>query len=324
MAKEKLIVDFWDVGQGDCSVIRLPDNSLVVIDVGPRSSPLIDWLNEKPHDIHTIVITHNDADHAGALPSLVNLPNQRIQRVFMLSDRRKDIQAFRTIFQAVRTEEKKGRLEVIGLDKTREIWRNPEGTLEIKIVFPSFSENIEANKPNQTSAIVCLFQRQKAVMVWPGDAPMRVVAEKLRGATPSILVGPHHGGPVDRKQSEFPAWARAITPERLFVSVGTKQNPNNNHPSPEYLELRRAHGCQVMCSQLTKLCDNEHVNKGSPVMQTAFLLGLRPPRKGVSCRGCFRVVVTESSITPDAFDAPHRTRVQALRRPKCVSASELP
>ena len=72
MAEEKLIVDFWDVGQGDCSVIRLPDSSLVIIDVGPRTRPLIDWLQEKPRRIHSIVITHNDADHAGGLPGLVS------------------------------------------------------------------------------------------------------------------------------------------------------------------------------------------------------------------------------------------------------------
>jgi beta-lactamase superfamily II metal-dependent hydrolase len=44
----RLEVVFWDVGQGDCSTLQLPDGSLVIIDTGPRGSPLIDWLNDHP------------------------------------------------------------------------------------------------------------------------------------------------------------------------------------------------------------------------------------------------------------------------------------
>src|SRR5258708_8392617 len=87
LASEKLIVDFWDVGQGDCSVIRLPDGSLIIIDVGPRTTPLIDWLQEKPRRIHSVVITHNDADHAGGLPALVKLPALAVGIVYLPGDR---------------------------------------------------------------------------------------------------------------------------------------------------------------------------------------------------------------------------------------------
>jgi len=112
LADERLIVDFWDVGQGDCSVITLPDKSLIVIDVGPRTTPLVDWLNERPRQIHSVVITHNDDDHAGGLPSLVKLAGVTIGTVYMLSDRNRDAEQFQKIFRAVREEERKGRFGV--------------------------------------------------------------------------------------------------------------------------------------------------------------------------------------------------------------------
>jgi beta-lactamase superfamily II metal-dependent hydrolase len=316
LADERLIVDFWDVGQGDCSVITLPDKSLIVIDVGPRTTPLVDWLNERPRQIYALVITHNDDDHAGGLPSLVKLSGVTIENVYMLSDRNRDSEQFKKIFGAVRAEEKKGRFPVIGLDKDRQIWENPDKTLELGAVYPSYSENVEAKTPNESSAILRLRQKNEIGIIWPGDAPMQVVAEKFNGLKPPMLVGPHHGGPVDRKKKDFKTWVTAVQPERLFVSVGTKKN--YGLPEPKYLQQRAGHGCHVICSQLTKHCDTQHVNNEIPVLQTAMLLGLRPPRSGVPCRGCFRVTVTAQEVMPDAFDAEHRSRVEKLRRPKCL------
>lgn len=316
MAGEKLIVDFWDVGQGDCSVITLPDKSLIVIDVGPRTTPLVDWLGERSRRIHSVVITHNDNDHAGGLPSLVKLAGLTIGTVYMLSDRNRDSEQFQKIFRAVREEEKRGRFAVIRLDQDRQIWENPDKTLELKAIYPGFSENIEAMKPNESSAILWLRQKDKVGIVWAGDAPMQVVAEKCKSLTPPVLVGPHHGGPVDRNKKDFKTSVAAVKAERLFVSVGTKNN--YGLPEPKYLQQRAGHGCHVICSQLTRHCDNVHVNNEIPITQTAMFLGLRPPRSGVPCRGCFRAMVTERDITPDAFDMLHREKIEKLKRPRCL------
>jgi hypothetical protein len=186
----------------------------------------------------------------------------------------------------------------------------------LKAVYPGFSENIEAAKPNESSAILRLKQKGSVAIIWPGDAPLEVVSDKFNGMTPPMLVGPHHGGPVDRKKVNFKTWVSNVKPERLFVSVGTK----NIHdlPYPGYLKQRAEHGCHVACSQITKHCDNGHVNSGIPVLQTAMLLGLRPPRTGVPCRGPLRLTVTTDEILPDPYDAIHRSKVEKLRRPKCL------
>lgn len=313
MAAERLIIDFWDVGQGDGTVVRLPDGQLVLIDVGPRASPIVDWLADYNHRIYAVIITHNDEDHAGSLPSLVKMPGITIGTIYMLLDRDKKSPAFQNIWRPVREEESKGRFAVRGLARDTVIWQS--GTRCLKVVYPSFSENIEAIRPNETSAIVCLSEGDAFRIIWPGDAPMQIVAEKCPAATPHLLHGPHHGGPVDRKKAGFKVWTESLMPERVFISVGT--NNSYSLPSQTYLNHQASRGCVVTCTQLTKLCDNSHVTNQVPVLQTAALLGLRAARSGVPCRGCFRLVVQNGKILPDVWDREHLKRIRALRRPQC-------
>jgi competence protein ComEC len=314
VAEEKLIVDFWDVGQGDATVIRLPDGKLVLIDVGPKGSPVIDWLADRRPVIHAAIITHNDHDHAGSLPSLVNAPGVVIDAAYMLLDRDKQSQTFRDIWRPVREQEKRGRFAVVGLAADRVVWQS--GGACLKVVYPSFSENIEASKPNESSAVVCLLHQGELRIIWPGDAPMQVVADKCAGAFPDLLHGPHHGGPVDRKRSEFNSWVDSLMPERLFVSVGT--NNRYSLPHKPYLNMQASRGVQVLCTQVTRLCDSQHITNGRPVLQTAALLGLRSSRSGVPCRGCMRLTILDGVVQTDPWDAEHAQRVRHLRRPQCV------
>ncbi|SPE59197.1 hypothetical protein SBV1_3010005 [Verrucomicrobia bacterium] len=298
--------------------MRLPDGQVVLIDLGPRASPIIDWLADSRPTIHAAIISHNDEDHAGSLPSLVKIPGLTIGTIYMLLDRDKQSPKFQNIWRPVREEESKGRFAVLGLCRDTVIWQGSKQCL--KVVYPSFSENIEATRPNETSAIVCLLNADEIRIIWPGDAPMQVIAEKCAATTPHLLHGPHHGGPVDRKKTGFKTWTESLTPERVFISVGT--NNRYSLPSQPYLNHQASRGCVVTCTQLTKLCDNLHVAHQVPVLQTAALLGLRAARNGVPCRGCFRLLVHNGKILPDPWDQEHLTRIKALRRAQCLGSRQ--
>jgi beta-lactamase superfamily II metal-dependent hydrolase len=58
-------VDFWDVGQGDCTVLNFTDNTVILIDTGGQRSPVVDWLANVRPTIRSVILTHIDADHAG-------------------------------------------------------------------------------------------------------------------------------------------------------------------------------------------------------------------------------------------------------------------
>lgn len=318
MATGKILIDFWDVGQGDCTVITLPDGQLFIIDVGPASSPLINWLGERQRRIHSVAITHNDDDHAGALPSLVKTPSLPIGQIYMLCDRDKKAKAFQNIYRPVREEHKnpKRKLPVWALTANTTLWERADLGVSLKVVFPTFVGGIDASRPNETSGVICWYCGDEVRIIWPGDAPMRVLADKCGGTSPFLLHGPHHGAPVDREKPDFNSWVTSIHPERVFISVGTRNG--DTHPSVKYIAKQVSQGCVITCTQLTRHCDNENVTHERPVLQTAALLGLRPPNSGVQCRGCMRVTYHNGNFLPDPWDAEHRKRISLLRRPQCL------
>lgn len=75
-----LEVNFMDVGQGDCNIIRLPDGKNMVIDAGgDRSSetafkevlkPLIDDMSITVFDY--MILTHSDLDHVGYMDEILD------------------------------------------------------------------------------------------------------------------------------------------------------------------------------------------------------------------------------------------------------------
>lgn len=71
----RLSVHFVDVGPGDCTLIRTPDNRVVLVDAGnaDRSDHLIWYLSRQgvPR-IDLLVIAHSDEDHVGGLPAVLD------------------------------------------------------------------------------------------------------------------------------------------------------------------------------------------------------------------------------------------------------------
>ena len=73
----ELEVHFIDVGQGDASLIKFPNNKIMLIDTGEssQSDKLIDYLDEfmslnNIEKIDYLVLTHPDADHVGGTKEL--------------------------------------------------------------------------------------------------------------------------------------------------------------------------------------------------------------------------------------------------------------
>ena len=125
MATGRFEVTFWDVGQGDCSTINLPDGRLVIVDVGPRGSPLVDTLHDKPRHIHSVVLTHNDSDHVGALPALVGSFKDCIQNFYMLVDRPATDRIFDKTFRCALEGERQGHYQIKRLEAGAVIWNDP-------------------------------------------------------------------------------------------------------------------------------------------------------------------------------------------------------
>lgn len=67
-------VHFIDVGQGDCILIKTPEDKTILIDGGTPESgeKIVDFLKEQQiKNINLLVVTHPDIDHIGGLPAVI-------------------------------------------------------------------------------------------------------------------------------------------------------------------------------------------------------------------------------------------------------------
>ena len=305
-----LKVDFWDVGQGDSSVIQLPDRKLIIIDVGDKNSPIVSWLSRRPRKIHSIIISHNDSDHVGGLLPLLNIPGINPEKIFLIHDRsnwnRNLLQCLKRFKDIVR-----------GIQSDDVVWRDDTLGLELVAVHPTFYDEVGYSGTNRKSAILLLQSVDQIFFVWPGDARISTIHEKLESRSTYLIVGPHHGAPEDRKLSQFWSNVDAIDQSRSFISVGTHNR--YHHPISNYIKRLRDKPCRVVCSQITRMCDRYSVSNNLPVLDGSQLLGLVSSRKGVPCRGSMRFYWNNGEFIPDDWDNLHLEKVRKLNSAKCVS-----
>ena len=74
----ELRIHFIDVGQGDCTLVELPDGKVTMIDVGDdnvtATKQILRYLNALEIEvIDYLIITHEDADHCGGVEDIVKL-----------------------------------------------------------------------------------------------------------------------------------------------------------------------------------------------------------------------------------------------------------
>ena len=73
-------VTFFDVGQGDCALIKTPANHTYLIDTGPSGTSVLSALkSEGINSLDAIFISHIDSDHSGGLKSVLSsIPTKKV------------------------------------------------------------------------------------------------------------------------------------------------------------------------------------------------------------------------------------------------------
>lgn len=308
-------IDFWDVGQGDCSVLNFDDQSVVLIDTGGKKSPVVGWLADNPHlTIEAIVLTHIDADHAGALTPILEANKARIKAVYFF-DFDRDDEKFKRLLRCVVTARLTSSFIFNRPEAGDVLWDCVSDNLRLEVLYPNYSEQLAAKSENSASALIGLFHDQKIVIAWPGDLTVARISDKLAAAELELLVGPHHGAPEDcrRQQKENPI---TFDPKVTFISVGSINQPG--HPRPIYLKALAKKGCTVLCSELTSKCDPGFVSGRKPIVQGSGLLGLPANHSGVPCRGTFRLLFHEGRFVPDEYHTRHQVEIRKLPQPLCL------
>ncbi len=231
-----LEVHFVDVGQGDCILIRFPDERTMIVDSGTKASKseLINYIDnvffyksEKVFDY--ALLTHSDADHSGNMEYIIE--NYTIKNFYRPRAYAVDVEES-TGGMKISTATYSGVISALLASEIQNVFYTDEPDLDIEdangnriVTFYSHNmDNLEDS--NAYSPIIVIESYGKRICL-TGDAPKSTEYEVIDSydlPDVDVLKLAHHGS-YTSTSLEF---LNAITPEYAVVSVGEN---SYGHPS---------------------------------------------------------------------------------------------
>ncbi|MDD4003015.1 MAG: MBL fold metallo-hydrolase [Clostridia bacterium] len=248
---EELMVHFVDVGQGDCSILQLPDGKNMIIDGGPPSakSKVLQYINYyKITRFDYMVLSHPHDDHYGSLTDV--LTDIEVSAVYM-SDLPSDRIKTASYGKFINAVSESGAEILYSLEG--EIIYGGFG-LEIVFFTPDTQVYIDAAEEgfnlNELSPIIMVYYGGKSIM-FTGDATSKTENLFLSAASShsvlknkpiqaDVLKVAHHGS----KYSSINKFLDKVKPEISVISAGADNS--YGHPHPETVERLLSHSEQIL------------------------------------------------------------------------------
>lgn len=216
-----LEVHFIDVGQGDSIFIELPNDETMLIDAGPSTGIVPNYIEGQGYnEIDYVIATHPDADHINGMPEVLN--TFKID-TFYMPEKEHTTQIFSRMLDAI----SKNGCDAIYAIAGKEIINTSE--LKVYFVGPTriYSDN------NACSAVVKL-EYKDVSLLFTGDAEYSSESDMISAGydlTADILKVGHHGS----SSSTSSAFIKAVNPKEAVISVG--ENNRYGHPTSEVLAI---------------------------------------------------------------------------------------
>ncbi len=239
--RNKLTVDFLDVGQGDAIFVETPQHHQVLIDGGPDStilSKLQQLMPAEDKTIDIVVLSHPEKDHFFGLLDVL----QRYKADYILwTGVKRDTPEYEQ-WQEVLLAQKKQGAKIITVQAGRQI---KMGNVYFNIFSPADNLQGKEYKDSNDTSIVAKLVLGASDFLFTGDISAK--AEKAlnpRDLSADVLKISHHGS----KYSSSELFLQAAAPEIAVVSAG-KDN-SYGHPAPETLQRLNKFGIQVLRTDL--------------------------------------------------------------------------
>ncbi|HUC88718.1 MAG TPA: ComEC/Rec2 family competence protein [Candidatus Paceibacterota bacterium] len=227
-----LKVAFLDVGQGDSIYIEAPNGKQMLIDGGPDTKVLSRLAEVMPfgdRSIDLILATHNDSDHIGGLPYV--LDHYKVGNII-----ENGVIGTTKIYQNLDNKIKNNNIGEIVARRGMHIILDQEKNIYLDILFPD--RDVTSFDSNDGSIVGRLVYGNESFML-TGDATKYteyLIMHNENSSTlhANILKLGHHGS----KYSSGELWLEAVHPDMAIISAG--KNNRYGHPNQEVLDRLNA------------------------------------------------------------------------------------
>jgi len=208
-----LTVGFFDVGQGDATVIHSPEGKIALVDGGPNAYAVADvFLEWEVDTIDLVVASHADADHIGGLEEVLwNIP----VRSYLDNGRPHTTATYHYLMEALENS--------AATYLAPEAQTIPLGSVTLRVLPPP-AWATEQN--NASVGILVEYGEFRALLV--GDAEQDELNHFLGLGVPTVAVlkASHHGA----RNGVTPLWVATTNPRVVVISAGL--NNAYGHPDP--------------------------------------------------------------------------------------------
>lgn len=241
---DKLLVSFFDVGQGDSVLIETPNRGKIIIDGGPDNSVLAKIgraLSFYDRAIEILIITHPDSDHlAGAVEIARNYDIGAI----LINGKEcatKICEEFNKI-----VKEKNIKIIVASAGQKIDFGNNVKMDIFLPAKY-SFAKTAEGKAEDNNFSIISYLTYGKDSFLFTGDAENKEELDLINtwtGLTADVLKVAHHGS----KNSMNQLFLEKINPKFSVISVGAKNR--YGHPHIETIEALKKIGSEILRTDL--------------------------------------------------------------------------
>ncbi len=224
-----LIVNFLDIGQGDSTLITMPNHQVILIDGGPDNSVLYRLGTILPfyrRKIDLMIFSHYHRDHIIGLIEV--LKRYQVEKIIYAPSKFSSL-----TLQVLLATVKKQKIPTVLINSTAQLNFSPNCSLSFLNV-----DSLEVKKAQNNSLVVKL-NCQHRKFLFTGDNSATVEKALVNSGwdlTADVLKAAHHGSRTANSE-EF---LQVVQPRFVSISVGVKNH--FGHPSPAILErLSRLH-----------------------------------------------------------------------------------
>lgn len=219
-AEDSMLVHFIDVGEGDSTLIQLPDGKNMLIDAGDidKGETVTEYIkNTGIEKIDFIIGTHPHSDHIGGLETVIN--NFETENIYMPKVLH-DTVTFENLLSCIKRKGYKVKSPMAG-----DILYS-EGDVKIEVLSPME----ESYKNLNNYSMVVKIRHGEKVFLFTGDAENIILNRLSIDEKVDVLKIPHHGSETSGSEMFY----MKVMPKFGVISVG--DNNSYGHPHKEVME----------------------------------------------------------------------------------------